>query len=436
MTDSRPRRRRRAAFLLYDFLLILVGILLIPFALYRSMRSPDFRRSLPGRLGFTDPLPAEPSRILLHGVSVGEVKALKPLVTELLREDATRALVISSSTPAGLATARQLFPDLEVVAYPLDMPGTSRRFLKRVKPTLVILAELEIWPNFLANCARDDIQVAIVNGRITERSLEGYRRVQKWLPQFDRIALYGVQNQRYAQRFSGLDVSPERVVVTGNLKYDNLPTPTEDAEFAQSCWARWADGPPMVVLASTHDPEEAQLLETWMRQRQAQEAVLVIVPRHPRRCPKLLPQLRRVAPEMPLCVLSEVQSDAALHSGSILVVDAFGQLEYLYRVAQMAFVGGSLIEHGGQNMLEPAVFGLPVVVGLHTENFLEEVAVLEEGRGLKRAKDPIDVVECLLRWLQDPAQATLVGERGAAALESQRGAAQSTVLALHQAGLL
>lgn len=436
MTDSRPRRRRRAAFLLYDFLLILVGILLIPFALYRAIRSPDFRRSLPGRLGFADALPQVSERILLHGVSVGEVKALKPLVTELRLQRPQSALVISSSTPTGLATARQLFPDLPVVAYPLDMPGTSRRFLHRVKPTLVILAELEIWPNFLANCARANIHVAIVNGRITERSLEGYRRVQKWLPQFDRIALYGVQNQRYADRFSGLDVSPERVVVTGNLKYDNLPTPTEDAEFEASCWARWASGPPMVVLASTHEPEETQLLEQWNKTAEAKDAVLVVVPRHPRRCPKLVPQLRRTASEMPLGLLSQVEGDAALHAGSILVVDAFGQLEYLYRVAKMAFVGGSLMEHGGQNMLEPAVFGLPVVVGMHTENFLEEVAVLEKGEGLKRAKDPVEVVEWLLRWLQNPANAQVLGERGAAALESQRGAAQSTVLALHQADLL
>lgn len=436
MTDSRPRRRRRAAFLLYDFLLILVGILLIPFALFRALRSPDFRRSLPGRLGYAEPLPAVPERVLLHGVSVGEVKALKPLVTALRDEAPDRSLVISSSTPTGLATARSLFPDLPVVAYPLDMPGISRRFLKRIKPTLVILAELEIWPNFLANCAFLGAQVAIVNGRITERSLEGYRRVQKWLPQFDRIALYGVQNQRYAERFSGLDVRADRVVVTGNLKYDNLPTVTEDRSFDVSCWSRWAAGPPMVVLASTHEPEEAEILERWIATEEAAHSVLVIVPRHPRRCPKLVPRLQKAAPGLPLRLFSEAQSQGTLEPGSILVVDAFGQLELLYRAARMAFVGGSLIEHGGQNMLEPAVFGLPVVVGPHTDNFLEEVAVLEEGEGLERAKDAAEVVEWLIRWLQDPACASRTGERGATALESQRGAAQSTVLALHQADLL
>lgn len=428
--------RRWAAFLLYDLLLFLVGVLLVPFGIFRALRSPDFRRSLPGRLGFAPRLPEATQRILLHGVSVGEVKALKPLVSVLREAYPERSLVISSSTPTGLATARRLFPELVVVAYPLDLPGTCRRFLRRVRPSLVILAELEIWPNFLANCARLGIEVAIVNGRITERSLAGYRRVQKWLPQFERIALYGVQNQRYAERFSGLDVPADRVVVTGNLKYENLPTPIEDEEFQESCWARWGTGPPLVVWASTHDPEELELWKQWAEAPAGREAVILLVPRHPRRCGVLLPQLQKAVPGRPLHLLSEANDLPGLEPGSMLVVDAFGQLESIYRVASMAFVGGSLIPHGGQNILEPAVFGVPVVVGPHTENFLEEVSVLEQGNGLKRGKDGAEVVECLLSWLQQPEIARRIGRNGALALESQRGAAQSTVLALHEAGLL
>ncbi|MHC4824865.1 MAG: 3-deoxy-D-manno-octulosonic acid transferase [Planctomycetota bacterium] len=428
--------RRWAAFLLYDLLLMLVGVLLVPFGIFRALRSPDFRRSLPGRLGFAPELPSEAHRILLHGVSVGEVKALKPLVSALQAAYPGRPLVISSSTPTGLATARRLFPELPVVAYPLDLPGTCRRFLRRVRPSLVILAELEIWPNFLASCARLGVEVAIVNGRITERSLAGYRRVQKWLPQFERIALYGVQNQRYAERFSGLDVPADRVVVTGNLKYENLPTPVEDAQFQESCWARWGGGRPLVVWASTHDPEELQLWKAWTSAAAGEDAVVILVPRHPRRCGSLLPQLQKAAPGRNILLLSESEGLPTLEPGSMLIVDAFGQLESIYRVSDMAFVGGSLIPHGGQNMLEPAVFGVPVVVGPHNENFLEEVAVLEQGGGLKQGMEAEEVVECLLSWLQQPETARRIGHNGALALESQRGAAQSTVLALHEAGLL
>ncbi|MDA0666194.1 MAG: 3-deoxy-D-manno-octulosonic acid transferase [Planctomycetota bacterium] len=428
--------RRWVALLLYDVLLALVGISLIPFVLFRAVRSPDFRRSLPGRLGFAEPLPASEKRVLLHGVSVGEVKALKPLVMELRRQFPQRSLVVSSSTPTGLATARQLFPDLPVVAYPLDLPGTCRRFLKRVKPNLVILAELEIWPNFLNACFRQDIKVSIVNGRITDRSLAGYRRVQNWLPQFERISLYGVQSQRYAERFSGLDVPKERVVVTGNLKYDNLPTGEEDAHFATSCWARWQSGPPLVVWASTHEPEETSLFKQWLSKQQTKEAVLVIVPRHPRRCPKLIPELKRMAEGRELGTFSEWGSREKLPAGSVLVVDAFGQLEMIYRAAQMAFVGGSLIEHGGQNVLEPAVFQVPMVVGPHMENFLEEVACLKQADALKSVINAAEVVECLLSWLQHPEIAQETGGNGAKALETRRGASQSTVLALQQADLL
>jgi len=428
--------RRWAALLLYDILLVLVGVLLIPFALFRALRSPDFRKSLPGRLGFAPVLAAEQERILLHGVSVGEVKALKPLVSELRAQYPQRSLVISSSTPTGLATARQLFPDLPVVAYPLDLPGTCRRFLRKVQPQLVILAELEIWPNFLNTCFRMEIKVAIVNGRITDRSLAGYRRVQKWLPQFERISLYGVQNQRYADRFSGLDVPKERVVVTGNLKYDNLPTSDEDSQFAGSCWDRWRNGPPMVVWASTHEPEESDLLKQWLQHPAAKSVALILVPRHPRRCPKLLQELTLLTKGQPLRLFSDWEPQQELAPGSILMVDAFGQLEMIYRVAQMAFVGGSLMEHGGQNVLEPAVFEVPVVVGPHMENFLEEVACLQQGEGLKSALGSAEVVECLLSWLQHPEIAIETGRKGAKALESQRGAAQSTVLALRQADLL
>lgn len=428
--------RRWAALLLYDVLLVLVGVSLIPFALFRAVRSPDFRRSLPGRLGFAESLVAGEERVLLHGVSVGEVKALKPLVMEMRRQFPERSLVVSSSTPTGLDTARQLFPDLPVVAYPLDLPGACRRFLKRVKPNLVILAELEIWPNFLNACFCQDIKVSIVNGRITDRSLAGYRRVQKWLPQFEHISLYGVQNQRYADRFSGLEVPQERVVVTGNLKYDNLPTVGEDSHFATSCWARWQSGPPLVVWASTHEPEEAILLKEWLTKREAKEAVLVIVPRHPYRCPKLIPVLKRMTEGRELGAFSEWGAREELKAGSILVVDAFGQLEMIYRVAQMAFVGGSLIEHGGQNVLEPAVFQVPVVVGPHMENFLEEVTCLKQADALKSAINAAEVVECLLSWLQHPQMAQETGGNGAKALESRRGASQSTVLALHQADLL
>ena len=434
--SHRPQTHSWAAFLLYDLLLWAAGVLLLPFVLWRLLRSASFRRTLPARFGFVPYFAPAKGRILLHGVSVGEVKALRSLVRELRERFPAREVVIASSTPTGLAAARAAYPDLQVVAYPLDLPGAGRRFLKRVKPSLVVLAELEIWPNFLLSCTRLGIQVAIVNGRITERSMAGYRRVQRWLPQFDRIALYGVQNERYAERFHMLSVPSERIVVTGNLKYDNLPTLAEDQAFRDSVWPRWQEGVPLVVLASTHEPEEVQVVREWMAKPVSAQAVLVVVPRHPRRSASLMQSLRKECGAREVALLSRIRERPRLEAGSVLLVDGFGELEAIYRCVRAAFLGGSLISHGGQNMLEASAVGVPVVVGPHTENFLEEVEKLRHGGGLVVVEDASQVVECLLRWLEDPQSAKACGQLGAKTLETERGAAQSTIHALQQAGLL
>jgi 3-deoxy-D-manno-octulosonic-acid transferase len=391
---------------------------------------------LPGRLGFAACTPPDAARpLLLHGVSVGEVKALRPLVALLRERRPGLAIAISSTTPAGLATARSAYPDLAVHAYPVDLPGATRRFLARVRPCAVVLAELEIWPNFLRNCHARGIPVAIVNGRITDSSIRGYRRVQRWLPRFDRIALYGVQNERYASGFRALEVPHERVVVTGNLKYDNLPTAAEDAAFRASPWARWSAAAPLVVFASTHEPEELELTRAWARSAQRERAVAVVVPRHPQRSERLAEALARAHPGR-LLRRSALRGDEPLAPGDLLLVDTFGELESVFRGARGAFLGGSLIAHGGQNVLEPAALGVPVVTGPHVQNFREEVELLESAGGLRRAAGADEVIRCLESWLADPAAAARQGRAAAGALASRRGAAQSTFAALERVGIV
>ena len=429
------KETRSGAFLAYGLLLYLGAVLLAPLVLWRSLRSAAFRRVLPGRLGYAARAAAERARpLLLHGVSVGEVKALRPLVALLREQRPELPIAISSTTPAGLSTARTVYPDLAVHAYPVDLPGATRRFLERVQPCAVVLAELEIWPNFLRACHARGIPVAIVNGRITESSIRGYRRVQRWLPRFDRIALYGVQNERYAKGFLALEVPPERVVVTGNLKYDNLPTSAEDAAYRASPWARWSASTPLFVFASTHEPEELQLIREWSRSALREQAVAVLVPRHPERSDRLAVALAREW-DGPLLRRSELHDDSVIAPGSVLLVDTFGELESAFRGARGAFLGGSLIEHGGQNVLEPAALGVPVVTGPHVQNFREEVALLEAAGGLLRAADAAEVLRCFESWLAQPAAAQLIGRIAAEALASRRGAAHSTFAALQRAGI-
>lgn len=427
---------RSGAFLAYNFLLYLGALLLLPWAAWRCLRHRDFRRAFPARLGWAPGTPAaDPPPLLLHGVSVGEVKALRPLVRLLQARHPGLPLAISSSTPGGLAIARATYPDIPVHAYPVDLPGATRRFLQRVRPRAVVLAELEIWPNFLHGCHSQGIPVAIVNGRITENSVRGYRRVQRWLPRFDRVAVYCVQNERYAASFRALEVPPERVVVTGNLKYDNLPTELEDRAYRASPWPRWSAGHPWLVWASTHAPEEEELARAWAGAPARAGAVVALVPRHPRRADGIQEQLERWLPGAVLR-RSALAPDAAVPAGSVLLVDTFGELELVLRAARAAFVGGSLAAHGGQNVLEAAALGLPVVVGPHTANFAEECELLQQAGGLRRASSASEVVECLSGWLADPQAAGAAGAAGAGVLASRRGAAESTLAALTRAGLL
>ncbi len=430
------KETRSGAFFAYGLLLYLAALLLLPMILWRCARSPGFRRALPGRLGFAARTPTEALRpLLLHGVSVGEIKALRPLVQLVRARRPQLPIALSSTTPAGLATARAAYPDLAVLAYPADLPGATRRFLERVRPRAVVLAELEIWPNFLGGCHARGIPVAIVNGRITEASVRGYRRVQRWLPRFDRIALYGVQNERYASGFSELEVPRERVVVTGNLKYDNLPTAAEDEQFRASPWARWSAGTPLVVFASTHDPEERELARAWAASPARDRAIAAFVPRHPERSDRLFVELQKLHPG-PLRRRSELSLNDTLTAGTLLLVDTFGELESAFRGARVAFLGGSLLPHGGQNVLEPAALGVPVIVGPHVQNFSEEVLLLEEAQGLLRASDAAGVIRCVESWLADPEAARRAGRAASDALASRRGAAESTFAALERAGIL
>lgn len=424
--------RRRAVYFVYQLLLAVGSIILAPWALLRFLLQPEFRRSLPARLGRVARLEPCDKRVLLHGVSVGEVKALRPLVRLINERLPDHAIVVSASTPSGLATAQQAFPDADVVSFPLDYSGAVKRFLDRVQPTTVVLAELEIWPNFLRHCSRRGVPVAIVNGRITERSMDGYRKVQRLLPQFDRIAMYCVQNPRYAERFLALDVPNESVVVTGNMKFDSLP---HGGGEVQQPWGRWLTGAPSWVLASTHEPEERDILAELGRSDLPSNLRTIVVPRHPKRAPQLFQELQKLELNRPLLMRSEVDDQAELPEGAVLLVDRFGELEAIFSACQIAFLGGSLLDHGGQNVLEAAAFGVPVLIGPHVENFVEEVRLLEQAGGLQSAEDAQLLLELLTRWLHNPEAAQAAGTAGRAALDAERGATHTTFDALHQAGL-
>ena len=431
--DPNPGLWFRILYACYDLIWISLIVLLSPWWVLRCLRSADFRRMARERMTLPRPSLSEPDpdrgRILVHGVSVGEVKASQSLVAAL-RED--YEVVVSASTNTGMEVARQLYPDLAVVRFPLDLALVARRFLRRVQPRWVVLMELELWPNFLKSTNRMGSPVAVASGRITESSFRNYKRFSATVPQFNRISVFAAQDERYAARFSALAGSDARVVVTGNVKVDGLRTgpPLRDAAWDRlRSLAGPRPGQAVLVAGSTHEPEEGLVLAAF--RRADPKARIVIVPRHPPRAEAVIQVLasQGESAQRWTDILSESEDPDPSRP---LVVDTIGELERVYGLADAVFVGGTLIPHGGQNMLEPAAQGLPVLYGPNTGNFSQEAALLEEAGAAMRVKDADELGRRLAELLADDDRRQAMSVAGIAAVDSQRGATARTLQALRK----
>jgi 3-deoxy-D-manno-octulosonic-acid transferase len=422
---------QRLVFYTYNFLLSVLGILYLPAFAVQLLSSKAKRKRRLLRLGIGCNASAKVD-VLLHGVSVGEVKAIRSLVELLQRDYPQLNLAISTTTVTGYETAINIYPDLPVFVYPLDMFGACSRFISAVDPGLVVLAELELWPNFLRACQKRKIEVAVVNGRITQRSLSGYLRIGRWLPRFGNVRFFGVQTKLYAERFMQLGVAKEDIVVTGNIKYDSLHVPAVPAQ--ESRWQRWSQTSHLLLAASTHHPEEQQLLNEFTK-LDFGDSKFIIAPRHPQRCAELRSELQAEYSDLKVDLFSMAQEDASLDC-DVLIVDVLGQLEAAFANSASCFIGGSLIEHGGQNLLEAAVASCPLVIGPSYHNFEDEVNLLMAHDGMCIGKNAQDVLRLLLDWHQTPEKGNKLAQNALKALEFQRGTAKITLDAMRDLGLL
>jgi 3-deoxy-D-manno-octulosonic-acid transferase len=417
----------------YDLLWVAAGLVAAPWLWRKSRRDPAFRAMVRERAGWDPPPPrTHPGpTVLVHGVSVGEVKGAVPLVRAIRERFPQLEIVVSASTNTGIEVARDLFAGSRVVRFPADTSRAVRRFLDRVQPDFVILVELEIWPNFLRECNRRGAPVAVVNGRITRTSHGRYVWFRRLLPQFNRLSVICVQDEEYAERFLGLAVDPRRVVVTGSMKADRLPLGPVDPGAELTALLGAPPGVPVIVAGSTHDPEEELVVDAW--QRGAREARLVLVPRHPERAPEVARTLERRG--------VRAQRLTALRAGETpdpaqpCLADTIGELERIYGLADLVFVGGSLIPHGGQNMLEPAAQGKAVVFGPHVANFAPEAALLV-GRGACLQVEDADALALAFSELvADPALRERMAALGLEVVREQKGATAFTLSALSALGL-
>lgn len=370
--------------------------------------------------------------VWIHAVSVGEVKAARPLVRALRAHDAEVPIVLSTLTPAGYETARRAFPDLYVFHAPLDLGPVVRRVMRRLAPRLLVLIELEVWPSLLRVADEEGVPLAIVNGRITESSWRGYRRWRWWLPEFDRLDLVATQDETYKQRLVSLGVPADRVHVTGNLKHE-LAAPPDGEEVRALGRALGLDGERAIFLAgSTHEGEEELALDAWLAAGGAAASDFVLVPRHVHRVPdvKRLLDARSVPYELRTGV------GDTRKPGTVLLVDTMGELEALFCLASVVFLGGSLTPVGGHNLLEPAATGSALVVGPHLDNCRAEADLLAGADGLVIVEDGAGLAHTLGELLSDADRREALGARARQAAASLRGAADADVALLAKAGLL
>ncbi len=424
---KRSRLRLAATMALYQLLFTLGFCCYLPVLCWRAMFDRRYRRGFRQRMGHVAIERTGGDVVWIHGVSVGEIKAATNIIQRLRLERPDLQIVLSSTTPNGHQIARQEHKDLQVVFYPLDFGPFPGRALDRVRPRCVLLMELEIWPNFLQAAARRNIPVAVINGRISERTFRGYRRARGLLPQLDLIQLYCVQDGAYQKRLLDLGVDGRRVFVTGNMKYDSVVMGGSTSGGA--ALRRWLapDDRIVLVAGSTHADEEAWLCEAVPRTTDHEERVrLVLVPRHPERAASVCDAVRQQG-RLPVRWSETEEGTRPLRRDAVLVVDAIGQLQRFYAACDLAFVGGSLVPHGGQNMLEPAAQGRAVVFGPHTFNFRTDVELLHRAEAAVQVADRVQLAEQLRDLIHRPDRRHDLGQRARAVIADNQGATQRTL---------
>ena len=417
--------------ILFFFNLAMLAALVLgaPWWLWKMATTHKYREGLMERLGRV-PRRLHPSRpiIWLHAVSVGEVLAVSRLVSELDSAFPGHLLVISTTTRTGQDLARERFGAGRVFYYPLDLPWAVNAYLNALQPKMLILAETEFWPNLLSGCFRRGIPVVVVNARISDRSWPRYRRLRLlWQPFLSRLSAVLAQSETDAERLIAIGCPPEAVSVAGNLKFDVRATGEAEATIQLRALGR---GLSFVVAGSTLDGEEAALLEAWPHLLEADpKLILVLAPRHPERFSAVAAQLEHSG--IPWVKRSDwralpIEKLQPLLAGQIVLLDTIGELASVYSVASVAFIGGSLIPAGGHNPLEPAQFGVPIVMGSHYANFRAIVDDLDEHQALRIATKEKLSAE-IIYLLQNPAEVAAMGTRARQVFERQAGATKRCV---------
>ncbi len=405
---------------LYQIATTCVLLVVGPFLLLR--RGRHYLGSLPGRLGrYTGEAPDAP--LWVHAVSVGEVGVAHTLIRGL---PAHLPLLITTVTPTGQALAKRLFKDRAAVAYlPFDLGPIVERFLDHYSPRALVLVEGDLWPLLLSRVQARGLPIAVVNGRVSDRSFRRMTRLEPLLgPIFGPVDRFGMQSEADRKRLLDLGVPAERVVVSGNLKFE---TPTQKAkpELAEAI-RNLAAGRPILVVGSTMSGEEEEILAAFRQIGGGKRALLVLAPRHPERWNEVAALVQARGQSL----TRRTDLTAASAATDILLLDSLGELAAIYEVGLGCFIGGTLVPTGGHNPLEAALHGVAISVGPSMENFREIAAAFESGTAWQQVVSTDELAQVWNTWISEPEEAAALGRRGLSVVAANRGSLRTTTALL------
>ncbi len=417
-----------------NLIYLLLVLFFSPYLLYQAFRHGKYREGF--RAKFFGQVPIREGTnpcVWFHAVSVGEVVLIAPLVAKFRQAHPEYTFVVSTTSRTGHEVAHKKYPDLMVFYAPLDFTWAVRRALCRIRPTMLVLVELEIWPNLIRQANGLGVRLAIVNGRLSDHSFSGYSRLKRWIrPIFSRFDVVMAQDKSSAEHFLQLGVPESRLLVTGSMKYDGAQTDRHNPATQRLFHLTgWTDSQTIFLAGSTQSGEDEAAIATFLAlSPRHPELRLILVPRHPERFEEVwrlceqsgIPSVRR----------SQLADDSAAVTAQILFVDTVGELSAWWGVADIAFVGGSFGNRGGQNMIEPAGFGAAVCFGPNTRNFRDIVATLLSANAAQVVQNGEQLSQFVERCLVHPDDAVALGKRARELVIHQQGAVQMTLETLEK----
>ena len=408
--------------LLYTVSLRLAMPLALARLAWKARQDRNYWRHLGERFGLYKQR-VEPPSIWLHAVSVGETRAAAPLVRAIQKRWPDHRVLLTHATPTGRATAKKLLGQTVTSVYlPYDTPGGARRFIRKFGPSLGLLMETEVWPNLIATCRRRELPIALINARLSERSAKRYQGIGRWIrPSFEQLDRVLAQSPADAERLRGLGAG--NVAVCGNLKFDVLIPAGLDPLIERLRY--WSGDRPVLMLASSRSGEEELLLDA-LQSRWPEELLLLLVPRHPDRFDEVAELLRKRG----LTFVRRSEERRLTPQTRVLLGDSMGEMFAYYGLADLACIGGSLAPRGGQNLIEAAAMGLPIVTGPHMFNFADATrCAVESGLAFQEA-DADGMVLRALELLDDTAQRARIRDIALSWVDQHRGATQRTIDAI------